>query len=58
MFSKQISLNKGDRKMNKTQIGVRIRPTTRKKLEEIAQNKEMTISELVRRIVENYVELG
>ena len=44
--------------MNKTQIGVRIRPTTRKKLEEIAQNKEMTISELVRRIVENYVELG
>ena len=36
-------------------IGVRLRPTTIKKLEKISKEKEMSFSELIRNIVENYL---
>ena len=42
-------------KATKKTIAARFRPNTIKKLEEIAEEKEMSISELIRFIVENYL---
>lgn len=36
-------------------VGVRLRPNTIKKLEELSKEKEMNFSELIRNIVENYL---
>ena len=42
-------------KTTKKLIAIRIRPTTETKLKEIAEEKEMNTSELVRTILENYI---
>lgn len=36
-------------------VGVRLRPNTIKKLQELSKEKEMNFSELIRMIVENYL---
>lgn len=43
-------------KNNKQLIGVRLRPLTIKCLEEISEQKEMNLSELIREILERYIE--
>ena len=42
---------------NKIPINFRIRPQINAKLEKIAESKEITKSELLREIIENYVKL-
>ncbi len=42
----------------KEMLGIRIKPQTRTKLNEIADKKDMTVSELVRMVVENFVNMS
>lgn len=44
-------------KHQKEVIAVRLRPTTKKRLIQLAEQKEMSTSELARQIVENYMNL-
>lgn len=43
-------------KKTKVTICTRLRPKTHEELEKIADEKEMSLSELIRMIVENYVQ--
>lgn len=43
------------KKLTKKLIAIRIRPSTEKQLKEIAEQKEMSLSELARMILENYL---
>lgn len=41
----------------KSQIGIRVNEKTKEKLQQMADKKDTTISEIVRQIVNNYVNL-
>lgn len=42
-------------KVTKKLIAIRVRPSTEKQLAQIAEEKEMNMSELIRNILENYL---
>lgn len=56
MKTKKIQKIKEKKTMVKEFIGIRIRPMTRKKLEELAEKSEMSLSEYIRQILEKHVE--
>ena len=43
------------KKVTKKLIAIRIRPSTEKQLQQLAEEKEMSLSELARMIIENYL---